>query len=583
MIENNELAAELAAADEERLTALSSRGLFKRAVKDVEDMTGDYVISGNSALVKMGSEKCIIRVPLESSSCTCPSRTVCRHLIGAVLLLKRELPPDAGAAVPEKEETPEPEPAKPEPCVPEEERPVMLSPARVRAVRECAGQVLKMLGGLLARGLIRADASAADELELAAVSAHAAGMAEAERLIRNLSKRLNDCTERRASFDAAAFTRLLYGCTEAVRSLDREEIAEAELGSFRAEYEPCRGTLTLLPLGIRDVRGGAYVGSTYYFLNMDEGAEERFLWYSDLRPTFYGFSPSAVPRTAVWGLGNPLRSMMKSRMTLSGARLCGSRLSGSNSTAVISTGRANHDCPQLRRMIIYDYRELAQRLRDAEEQPFLIRIEELAGYGFNKYTQHFGMTVRDAGGRSVGISIRYLAETKQFIEDVEKVCRRMKNERGVWTALVIGRMYEGRVVLEPVEFYSYIDAADMHRFTPERDTDEEEAVYARRLLRHLAELEEGLVRTVRSGLSTVQEDNGRLTEVLKGTGMTSLAGLAKEYFAAAGAYRHDIAAGGQEALLRLAALLRYIYAAKSRLSMISAIYEMEQSADADGE
>ena len=118
MIENNELAAELAAADEERLTALSSRGLFKRAVKDVEDMTGDYVISGNSALVKMGSEKCIIKAPLESSSCTCPSRTVCRHLIGAVLLLKRELPPDAGAAVPEKEETPEPEPAKPEPCVP---------------------------------------------------------------------------------------------------------------------------------------------------------------------------------------------------------------------------------------------------------------------------------------------------------------------------------------------------------------------------------------------------------------------------------------------------------------------------------
>ena len=223
MIENKTLAAALAAADENSLTALANKGLYKRACKDTEGLTAEYTEAEGAAVISVGDERCIIRVPLEKSSCTCLSRTVCRHIIGAVLLLKKEVPEDfqpeaASEAVPE----PEPEPSEPVPePEPEPEKPVLLSGKETAAVRECVRQTLKQLGGLLARGLIRADASAAEELELAAVQAHAAKMADAERALRNLSAMLSESAERRAAFDAAAFTRMLCSCADMLKSLDR--------------------------------------------------------------------------------------------------------------------------------------------------------------------------------------------------------------------------------------------------------------------------------------------------------------------------------------------------------------------------
>ena len=579
MIEQYELAEALAAADEEKLTALANRGIYKRALKDTEGQTADMIQSETAVVVKMGDERCIIRAPLEKSSCTCPSRTVCRHIIGAILLLRKELPedlpekPEQTPPVPEEKPAPETEP-EPQPAQPE-----LLSAADTEQVRECARQGLKQLGGLLARGLIRADPSAAEELELTAVSAHAARMADAERGIRSLCKMLTECTERRASFDAGSFTHLLCRCTELLLSLDKPEITVPELGTFRAEYVPYGRTLEILPLGSREIRGGAYEGTVYYFLNMDESAPERFLSYSDLRPAYYGYSRRKLPAANVWGLSSSLQSMMRSRMTLAGARLNGSRLSGSSSTRVLSTAAAALDCPQLRRLIIYDYRELAYLLKGDEERPFLIRIEELAGYGFNKYGQYFKMAVKDTAGRQLGMYIKYRAETKQTVEQAENLCKDIKGQRGVWTALVLGRMSGGKVVLEPVRFYNFIDAANMHAFTPDSFYDPGDAVFAERLLEQISQLEESLMRIVRSGLSSVQEDHTSLPDGLRAAGMVSLAGLAEKCFASAEGYRHHIEDGGEDALIRMTELMRYIRAAKNRLSRLTAIADMESRID----
>ena len=565
MIENKTLAAALAGADENSLIALANKGLYKRACKDTEGLTAEYTEAEASAVVSVGGERCIIRVPLEKSSCTCPSRTVCRHILGAVLLLKREVPEDvqpapepAAEAVPEAAAEPVPD------------RPLLLSEKDAEAVRECVRQSLKLLGGLLARGLIRADASAADELELAAVRAHAAGMADAERLLRALCTKLSECTERKASFDAAYFTRLLCECAGLLRSLDKPEISEAELGTFRAEYEPYPGTLVLLPVGHREQRGGAYEGDVYYFLNMDENAPERFLVYSDLRPVFYGGSRKRFPAASVWGLGSSLMSMMKSRMTLEGAKLCGNKLSGSNSTQVVSSGKAEINCPQLRKLIVCDYRDLIRGLENADERLFLIRIEQLADCGFNKYTQQFGMTVQDIGGRRAEIRVKYRPEEKRFIEKLEEISGRIKNEQGMWTALVNARMSEGRVVLDPIEFYCGIVHVDRNAPAPDDFADPGEAVYAGRLLAVISELEDSLVRAVRSGLGSVQEDHTQLLDALRRTGMTSLTKLAEEGFSAADSYRHYIEDGGEDALLKMSGIMRYTVTAKKKLGLITA-------------
>ena len=59
------------------------------------------------------------------------------------------------------------------------------------------------------------------------------------------------------------------------------------LGQFRRSYETLRHDLTILPIGQRTVNNSEYAGEVYYFLNLDEKAESRFLTFSDIRPVFY--------------------------------------------------------------------------------------------------------------------------------------------------------------------------------------------------------------------------------------------------------------------------------------------------------
>ena len=77
----------------------------------------------------------------------------------------------------------------------------------------------------------------------------------------------------------------------------------------------------------------------------------------------------------------------------------------------------------------------------------------------------------------------------------------------------------------------------------------------------------------------MQEDRSELIRLLRNSGMTSLAGLAEKCFAAAEHYRHHIEAGGEEALLKTAALMKYVTAAKNKLDMISAVCSMEYGAE----
>ena len=81
----------LAQTDEEYLIGLSNKGTVKRAYKDLEQESPSVVWEGEEAEVSLKEAVCRIRAPLGDSTCSCPSRSVCRHLIAAVLYLKREI------------------------------------------------------------------------------------------------------------------------------------------------------------------------------------------------------------------------------------------------------------------------------------------------------------------------------------------------------------------------------------------------------------------------------------------------------------------------------------------------------------
>ena len=86
----SELRKLLACTDDDYLIGISNKGIVKRAYKDLEGATPVVTWKEESASVTLGEETCRICVPLGESSCSCPSRSICRHVVSAILWLKAQ-------------------------------------------------------------------------------------------------------------------------------------------------------------------------------------------------------------------------------------------------------------------------------------------------------------------------------------------------------------------------------------------------------------------------------------------------------------------------------------------------------------
>ena len=78
----------LADVDDDYLIGLSNKGIVKRAYKDKGEVTARIGSMGEEVTVEVGEETVTVRYPLGESKCTCPSRSMCRHVVQAILTLK---------------------------------------------------------------------------------------------------------------------------------------------------------------------------------------------------------------------------------------------------------------------------------------------------------------------------------------------------------------------------------------------------------------------------------------------------------------------------------------------------------------
>ncbi|MDE5950435.1 MAG: SWIM zinc finger family protein, partial [Acetatifactor sp.] len=86
----------LAGVDEDYLVGISNKGIVKRAYKDLEAEGGNAQDAAavldwqaQELTVAAGGENVTIRLPLGESRCSCPSRSICRHVIMAILLARQ--------------------------------------------------------------------------------------------------------------------------------------------------------------------------------------------------------------------------------------------------------------------------------------------------------------------------------------------------------------------------------------------------------------------------------------------------------------------------------------------------------------
>ena len=85
----------LAGIDDDYLIGISNKGIVKRAYKDKEETAAEIGALGDEAVVKVGAETVTVRFPLGESRCTCPSRSICRHVVQAILALREACLKDA--------------------------------------------------------------------------------------------------------------------------------------------------------------------------------------------------------------------------------------------------------------------------------------------------------------------------------------------------------------------------------------------------------------------------------------------------------------------------------------------------------
>ncbi|WML33300.1 SWIM zinc finger family protein [Clostridium sp. OS1-26] len=82
----------LLAIDDEFLIGISNKGIFNRAKKDLEK-SGEIkvVVEGTTlkCILEDGTE-CIINEDIKAYKCSCPSRTICKHVIMCYLYISRE-------------------------------------------------------------------------------------------------------------------------------------------------------------------------------------------------------------------------------------------------------------------------------------------------------------------------------------------------------------------------------------------------------------------------------------------------------------------------------------------------------------
>lgn len=80
----------LAAADDDYLIGLSNKGTLNRAKKDLQGLTPKAEAAGETVVVTMGDATVMLHAPLGKSLCSCPSSSVCRHRVAAMLWLREQ-------------------------------------------------------------------------------------------------------------------------------------------------------------------------------------------------------------------------------------------------------------------------------------------------------------------------------------------------------------------------------------------------------------------------------------------------------------------------------------------------------------
>lgn len=595
------------AADEEYLISISNKGIYKRACKDTENETTSYEETGDQIRTETGGESVVLSLPLETSICSCVSRSVCRHIIGAVILVKKSLSEneEAEEACPDNEISTD-DADKTESVTenssdgtsasdPDDNSGIQedtnsesnfISDTDKKKIKSCAEDSLGILSDILVRGLTRLHENTPESLEIAAVRCHSLRMADAERMLRDLGSRFSQFTSGRSLFNMNQFTSKFLECAYELNKLCKQcdgYITEEMLGDFRRGYTEIPGETVILPVGMRKVSGGEYEGDVFYFLDVTPENERRFLSFSDMRPVFYdNVKKRPVYSHAVpWNLTVPLEKMMQKKMTLINVKLSEGRLSSSKETRLAFHVAANLDCAEIKNMVVFDFCQLVEELsvRDPKnelERMFFICPEKCLDSRFYTDKQMYRMTLQDRAGHSAEITAMYSEKSKDFITVLERIGKKYyESPDNKIIILAMAEITDGKLTLFPVEFYDFITPSPYEEYQLKSESIIQSGMYSEILLGCLGKVSDYTESVLQCGLSSVTGSDRKLVSLTSDLKMKGLTALISDFSDNAASYRHSLKNNSSEILVKMAELENYISTAKQKLEYRSALANLK--------
>lgn len=541
-------------ADDDYLIGLTNKGVLKRAYKDLDEAEISAEYSESTAEITVSDQKCTITSPLGDSKCTCPSRSICRHIIAAILWLKNNLPDD------ESESNEHSEPKQPAVLsdefkkelseyplkliqkamkkqylsaflanaqrgkLPELEETTIISSNIERDnvtvkllhpleystcschskeickhkaeviltwqlkhgiisldeissvfekevaldipyIHNTAKEVENFLSDILSNGLVRISDDIYEYAESMAVMCHNAKLADLERLMREIGNRLRGYVMRSPEFSSQIlFLRLMEGLMLAKKILAANDEKQLILymGEFKETYI-ASDTLDLIPVAVRDFSSVAgYAGEIYYFINKNTDDSNRFLTYSNIRPTFYETRGRSKQYLAPWGLTGNISEIMSSELRLENPKLSNNKISSSNETKAKILNKVNLNQKAVLDNIYRDFKKMivetfANSIDNSQETLILLSPKACVDSVTDEISQTHSIVIEDYLSQRLTMKVKYKNTSKEFFNSLIRIGNIMKSDtEKQYTIFANAYLENGKCCLYPIAIFDEI-------------------------------------------------------------------------------------------------------------------------------
>lgn len=436
-----------ASLTEENLTAISNKGIYKRGTKDAESITDVSIsFSDDFFSIEFDDTKTVIKKDLSDFSCSCRSKTVCRHVISALVVLRdieisQAVQEEASSEVNPEEEVPSSE----ETC---EEKMLVINP-------EYLSEVISSVRVIMKKGIINCGKSDIDVLVQLSLKGENTIHNNISLMIRSLSSYIGEMLEKSAEFSSIKTVHLLcriYNTAKAVLANEKNPDNLEKLCYDGKEKYTERKPLCFTGLGAYPwTTDSGYAGVTAILYCNDDNriytysSSISYIYENTKKFSSFESLEEVFSSHAHWTNSVSLEQVSGSVFRLIGGKTSnGGRISSSKKTTMHPLSENIYEKVPLMNIgaenFSADENEYEYFGRRQEEKIIAVRFEEFTHISYNKINQVLEFEISD-GIRLYPCEISWNEHNKNAVAYIERAVKKAPEKGSFIICRYIGKVF----------------------------------------------------------------------------------------------------------------------------------------------